>query len=73
MSLTTSGALEGLGKETQSLVISLCRYVVVILPAAFLLSRIFGPNGVFHAFWVTEAVTAVIALLVYRKTVKLTA
>ena len=53
--------------------ISLCRYVVVILPAAFLLSRIFGPNGVFHAFWVTEAVTAVIALLVYRKTVKLTA
>lgn len=73
VSVTTSGALEGLGKGTQSLVISLCRYVVVILPAAFLLSRIFGPNGVFHAFWVTEAVTAVIALLVYRKTVKLTA
>lgn len=73
VSVTTSGALEGLGKGTQSLVISLCRYVVVILPAAFFLSRILGPNGVFHAFWVTETVTAAAAFLVYRKSVKLTA
>ncbi|HIZ78816.1 MAG TPA: MATE family efflux transporter [Candidatus Lachnoclostridium stercorigallinarum] len=73
VSVTTSGALEGLGKGTQSLIISLCRYVVVILPAAFLLSRVMGANGVFHAFWLTEAVTAAAALAVYRKSVKLTA
>ena len=69
VSVTSSGALEGLGKGAQSLVISLCRYVVVILPAAFLLCRTIGPNGVWHAFWITEAVTAAAAFWVYRRTV----
>ena len=41
-SITCCGALEGLGKGTPSLVISLCRYTLVIIPAAFMLSRIFG-------------------------------
>ena len=69
VSVTSSGALEGLGKGAQSLVISLCRYVVVILPAAFLLCRAFGPDGVWHAFWITEAVTAGAAFWVYKRTV----
>lgn len=33
VSVTSSGALEGMGKGTPSLVISLLRYVVVIIPA----------------------------------------
>ena len=70
VSVTSSGALEGLGKGAQSLVISLCRYVVVILPAAFLLCRAMGPNGVWHAFWITEVITAGAAFWVYRRTVK---
>ncbi len=69
VSVTSSGALEGLGKGAQSLVISLCRYVVVILPAAFLLCQALGPDGVWHAFWITEAVTAAAAFWVYRRTV----
>ena len=69
VSVTSSGALEGLGRGAQSLVISLCRYVVVILPAAFLLCRTIGPDGVWHAFWITEAVTAGAAFWVYRRTV----
>ena len=69
VSVTSSGALEGLGKGAQSLVISLCRYVVVILPAAFLLCRTIGPDGVWHAFWITEAVTAAAAFWVYKRTV----
>ena len=38
VSVTVSGALEGLGKGKESLVISLLRYIVVILPLAFILS-----------------------------------
>ena len=68
VSVTSSGALEGLGKGAQSLVISLCRYVVVILPAAFLLCRTLGPDGVWHAFWITEVITAGAAFWVYRRT-----
>ena len=69
VSVTSSGALEGLGKGAQSLVISLCRYVAVILPAAFLLCHALGPDGVWHAFWITEAVTAGAAFWVYKRTV----
>ena len=69
VSVTSSGALEGLGKGTPSLLISLCRYVVVILPAAFWLSRLFGAVGVWHAFWVTEVISAVISLIIYRKAI----
>ena len=67
VSVTASGALEGLGKGTQSLVISLFRYVILMIPAAFVLCRIFGPTGVWHAFWITEAVTSAIAAYVYHK------
>ena len=50
VSVTSSGALEGLGKGIPSLLISLCRYVVVIIPTAFFLSRLFGAVGVWNAF-----------------------
>ena len=69
VSVTSSGALEGLGKGTPSLLISLCRYVVVIIPTAFLLSRLFGAVGVWNAFWITEAITAIISICVYYKTI----
>lgn len=65
VSVICSGSLEGLGKGVESLVISLCRYVVVILPVAFFASRIFGALGVWHGFWITELVTAVISYIVW--------
>ena len=71
VSVTASGALEGLGKGTPSLVISLCRYLVIIVPLAFLLSRVLGATGVWHAFWIAELFTAGIALAVYRKAVQI--
>ena len=69
VSVTASGALEGLGKGTPSLIISLLRYVVVIIPAAWVLARAcgFGPAGVWNAFWVAEVVTAVCSVLIYRR------
>ena len=67
VSVTSSGALEGMGKGTPSLIISLSRYIVVIIPAAFVLSRIFGAPGVWNAFWVAELITAAVAFAVYRK------
>lgn len=67
VSVTTSGALEGLGRGTPSLYISLCRYVVIMIPAAFLLSRFLGAPGVWWAFVLTEFVTAVFARIIYKK------
>lgn len=71
VSVISAGALEGLGKGTQSLVISLCRFVVIIIPASFLLSHALGAVGVWHAFWISELLTAVVSLVICRRTLKL--
>ena len=70
VSVASSGALEGLGKGVPSFIVSLFRYVVIIIPAAFLLSRIFGAVGVWNAFWIAETITAVIAFVIYRRALR---
>ena len=72
VSVTASGALEGIGMGVQSLVISLLRYIVVILPSAFILCHLFGGGAVWNAFWITEFAAAVVAEIVYRGTIKRT-
>lgn len=67
VSIVSSGALEGLGMGMPSLIISLCRYLLIIVPAAFGLSRLMGASGVWHAFWITELLCAIISRFTYRK------
>lgn len=73
ISVTACGALEGLGKGGPSLMISLMRYLIVILPLALLLCRVFGigPTGVWHAMWLTEMITAAASWFIYKKSVRL--
>ena len=65
LSITASGALEGLGKGNPSFAITLLRYVVISLPAAWLLCRVYGPDGVWHAFWIFECLAALAAWKIY--------
>ena len=71
VSITASGALEGLSKGGQSLIISLLRYILFIIPLAFVLCKAFGPQCVFHAFWITEILTAAIAALLMKSSLRL--
>ena len=66
LSVTSSGALEGLGMGIPSLLISLCRFLVIILPLAFFLCKLTGPTGVWNAFWITEVLTAIISVFIYK-------
>ena len=70
LSVTVSGALEGLGKGGASLWVSLFRYVIIILPAAFILSKTAGASGVWNAFWITEIITAVFSGIMFGVTSK---
>ncbi len=67
VSVTVSGALEALSHGGSSLVISVCRYVAVILPLAFVLSKFMGATGVWHAFYLTEFISAAVSFALYRK------
>lgn len=66
ISITACGCMEGLGMGIPPLVISLLRYTVLIIPGAYVLSRFLGPVGVWHAFWVTELIAAVISWFYYQ-------
>lgn len=70
VSVTASGAFEALGKGGESLVISLFRYIIFIIPAAYLLCRVAGPDRVWYAFGITEILTAAIAAVMHRKSMK---
>ena len=66
VSVTCCGALEALGRGMASLLISLSRYAAVMIPVAFLLSRVMGAEGVFFAFPITETLTAVAAAFITK-------
>ena len=67
VSVTISGTLEGLGQGMDSLKISLLRYIITIIPLSLLLSRIFGPVGVWYSFGLSEAVTSLAAVWIYHR------
>lgn len=67
VSVTCCGALEALEKGIPSLLVSFSRYVLLILPAAFLFSRLLGAEGVFYAFPLTEIGSAVFSYWIYRR------
>ena len=67
ISVTTYGALEGIGMGLPSLMISLLRYSIVIMPAAFVLSRIFGATGVWMAFPIAETITGIASYIIWCK------
>ena len=69
--VTVSGALEGMGRGPASLVVCMLRFMIVIIPVAYILSRTYGATGVWHAFWINEWICALLSgglfLRVYQK------
>lgn len=69
-SIVSSGTFQALGKGTFSLIISLIRQLIVILPLSYLLSRIMGMKGVWVAFPIAEIVAGILTTIYLRKLYK---
>lgn len=65
-----SGAFEALGKGVQSLVVSLLRQLIIIIPLSAVLSKTAGLYGVWATFPVAELIAAVIGCSLYRNFMK---
>lgn len=65
-----AGAFEALGKGVQSLTVSMIRQLIVIPPLAWVLSGPFDLAGVWASFPIAEALAAVVAVVLYRHTMK---
>lgn len=61
---------QAVGKGIRSLIMSFCRQLVLILPIAFFLSRLFGITSVWYAFPVAEIGSLVLAILFFIDLVK---
>lgn len=70
ISVTSCGALEALGKGIESLIISLLRYVIIIIPIAYILSRVYGATGMWNTFWITEIIVSIVAWIIYSNVQK---
>ncbi len=60
-------SFQALGNGVYSLIVSIIRQLVVILPAAYILSRAFGVHAIWWAFPIAELVSVSMALLLFRK------
>lgn len=67
VSVTASGALEGAGMGFSSLVVSVCRYALFIIPFAFALGACMGVNGVWLSFGIGETLSAIAAAFLLRR------
>ena len=65
-----SGAFEALGKGVQSLVVSLLRQLIIIIPLSAVLSKTAGLYGVWAPFPAAELIAAVIGCSLYRNFMK---
>ena len=62
-----SNVYQAVGKGMYSLIMSLCRQLLVLIPAAWIIAKVTGDvNAVWWAFPVSEAISCVICLFLYR-------
>lgn len=65
--ITLSTVFQSVGKGSYSLIMSLCRQLIVLLPAAWILSALGGLGAIWWSFPIAEVVSLTICLLLYRK------
>ena len=65
--ITLSTVFQAVGKGTYSLIMSLSRQLIVLVPAAWVLSKLGGLNAVWWAFLIAETVSLTICLVLYRR------
>lgn len=58
--------LQAIGKGMASLVITLLRQLIIILPAAFVMGKLWGLNGVWASFIAAEFLTCIFSLIIFK-------
>lgn len=68
--ITISTTFQAFGKGMLSLIISFTRQIIILLPAAFILAKIWGLNAIWYSFVISEIIAVAIAvpsLYIYLK------
>jgi len=65
-----SSVMQASGYAMYSTISAFCRQIIVLLPAAYLLSWIGGLNAIWWAFFIAEIVSLIFIVIFYRKVKK---
>ena len=65
-----SSVMQATKKEIYSLIASVIRQIVILLPTAFILSNLYGLRGVWFCFLLSESIACLVIISLYRKTCK---
>ncbi|MFR6099901.1 MAG: MATE family efflux transporter [Longibaculum sp.] len=68
--IVMAGVFESLGKGSLSLIISLLRQFIIIIPASLLLIPFLGLNGVWLTFPLSEIIASIVAFILFIKVYK---
>ena len=68
VSTVFAGVFEALGRGAESLVVSLLRQLVIIVPVSLVLVRFLGVTGVWISFPAAEIIAMVISIILLRRT-----
>jgi putative MATE family efflux protein len=63
-----SGVFEAMGKGRESLIISMLRQIIIVLPLSYLLGNLMGIEGVWLAFPIAEIIASLVAVVFMKKT-----
>lgn len=67
ISIIFSGAFEALGKGVESLIVSLLRQFIILIPLAVILLKLFNLNGVWISFPISEIISAIVSIILMKK------
>lgn len=64
--ITFSSVFQAIGHGVLSLIMSVCRQLLLILPVAYILGSLYGLNAVWYAFAIAEVGSVIMAIFMYR-------
>lgn len=65
--IVLSAVFQAMGNAVLSLILSVTRQLVVLLPVAFLFAKLWGLNALWFAFPLSECVSTVLCLFLYKR------
>lgn len=65
--IVTGSVLQAVGKATYSMINSICRQLLVLIPAAYLLAQLGNVNYVWFSYLIAEGVSMVVTAIFFKK------
>lgn len=68
--IMTSGLLQGLGKGNRSLILTIFRFFLLLIPLSFILNHYLGLNGLYLSYFASDVAVLPLIIIMYKCTVK---